>query len=128
MQQHKSDLRSKNRRKLPRNQDLLFQVMIGINVIGWVVFIAALLVFHYARPEFISGVQEFWGVSGRDYWSSSLSFYLVALLFGCVGLSLAVLVLKRQRTRRQHDYFGVNGFVLLIVALISLSILYFEFN
>ena len=128
MQQDKAKSQVHNRRKLPRAQDRLFQVMIGINVIGWMVCIVALLVFHYARPEFISGAQDFWGVSGREEWSRPLSFYLVALLLGCVGLSLAVLLLKTRRTRRSNDYFGMNGFVLLIVALGSLSILYFQFN
>jgi hypothetical protein len=128
MQQDKADWRGDNRRKQPLVQDRLFQIMIGVNVVGWIVFIAALLVFHYARPEFISGVQDFWGVTGREEWSISLSFYLISLLFGCVGLSLAVLLLKLRRTRRQNDYFGINGFVLLIVASISLTILYFKFN
>ncbi|MFT6898726.1 MAG: hypothetical protein ACJA13_003152 [Paraglaciecola sp.] len=128
MQQDKAHWRGDNRRKLPLVQDKLFQIMIGVNVVGWIVFIAALLVFHYARPEFITGVQDFWGVTGREKWSISLSFYLIFLLVGCVCLSLAVLLLKRRRTRRHNDYFGINGFVLLIVASISLSILYFKFN
>jgi hypothetical protein len=102
--------------------------MVGVNVFGWVVFVAALIVFHYARPEFITGAQEFWGVTVREQWSSSLSTYLVGLLFACVGLSLAVLILKRKRTRRKSDNFGVSGFILLLVALVSLFILYFEFN
>lgn len=128
MQQNKANWRGDNRRKLPVVKDKLFKIMIGVNVVGWMVFIAALLVFHYARPEFISGAQDFWGITGREDWSVSLSFYLVSLLVGCVGLSLAVLLLKQRRTRRQNDYFGINGFVLLIVASISLTILYFEFN
>ena len=52
----------KNRRMSPREHDIFFQCMVFINVLGWFVFIGALLVFHDARPEFVSGVQAFWGV------------------------------------------------------------------
>ncbi|WP_166424318.1 hypothetical protein [Paraglaciecola sp. 20A4] len=128
MERNKQDWQGKNRRKTRIENDKLFQIMVGFNVFGWVVFVAALIVFHYARPEFITGAQEFWGVTVREQWSSSLSTYLVGLLFACVGLSLAVLILKRKRTRRKSDNFGVSGFILLLVALVSLSILYFEFN
>ncbi|WP_339768918.1 hypothetical protein [uncultured Paraglaciecola sp.] len=128
MERNKQDWQGKNRRKTRIENDKLFQIMVGVNVFGWVVFVAALIVFHYARPEFITGAQEFWGVTVREQWSSSLSTYLVGLLFACVGLSLAVLILKRKRTRRKSDNFGVSGFILLLVALVSLFILYFEFN
>lgn len=118
----------KDRRKSPRENDKLFQSMVAINVLGWFVFIAALLVFHDARPEFVSGVQAFWGVEGRSEWSETLSLYLVALLFTCVVISIVVLFLKRKRNRREKDYFGINGFVLMFTAISSLIILYFEFN
>lgn len=116
-----------NRRKAPREQDKLFQLMVGINVIGWFVFIAALLVFHHARPEFVSGVQSFWGVQGREEWSETLSLYLALLLFSCVLISVIVLMMKRKRNRREKDHFGINGFVLMFIATSSLIILYFEF-
>lgn len=128
MQDKNKSPASPSRRKSSRENDILFKIMIGINVFGWFVFIAALLVFHNARPEFISGVQEFWGVSGRREWAAELSYYLVALLSTCVAISISVLLLKRKRNRREKDHFGINGYVLLVVASASLAILYFEFN
>jgi hypothetical protein len=128
MERNKEDWQGKNRRKTPIENDKLFQAMVGVNVVGWVVFVVALIVFHYARPEFVTGVQDFWGVTGRDQWSASLSTYLVSLLFGCVVLSLIVLIMKRKRTRRKNDNFGINGLILLIAASLSLAALYFEFN
>lgn len=118
----------KNRRKVSRENDKLFQTMVAINVLGWFVFLAALLVFHDARPEFVSGVQEFWGVEGRKEWSKTLSLYLVILLFSCVAISGLVLLMKRKRNRREKDHYGINGFVLMFTAVSSLIILYFEFN
>ena len=117
-----------NRRKLPREGDRFFQYMIFINVLGWFVFIGALLVFHDARPEFVSGVQAFWGIEGRQGWSTTLTMYLIGLLTLCVIISVTVLVMKRRRNRRENDHFGINGYVLMVTAVSSLIILYFEFT
>jgi heme/copper-type cytochrome/quinol oxidase subunit 2 len=117
-----------NRRKSPRENDTFFQCMVFINVLGWFVFIGALLVFHDARPEFVSGVQAFWGIEGRQEWSKTLTMYLVGLLSLCVIISVTVLVMKRRRNRRDKDYFGINGYVLMVTAVSSLIILYFEFT
>jgi heme/copper-type cytochrome/quinol oxidase subunit 2 len=124
----KPDRPVKDRRRSPRENDNLFKTMVGINVLGWFVFIAALIVFHDARPEFVSGVQAFWGVEGRKEWSRTLSMVLVALLCLCVVISITVLLMKRKRNRREKDHFGINGFVLMFTAVSSLVILYFEFN
>ena len=117
-----------NRRKLPREGDRFFQYMIFINVLGWFVFIGALLVFHDARPEFVSGVQAFWGIEGRQGWSTTLTMYLIGLLTLCVIISVTVLVMKCRRNRRENDHFGINGYVLMVTAVSSLIILYFEFT
>jgi hypothetical protein len=117
-----------NRRKSPRENDRFFRTMVFVNVLGWFVFIGALLVFHDARPEFVSGVQAFWGIEGRQEWSKTLSMYLVGLLVLCVVISVLVLIMKRQRNRREKDHFGINGYVLMVTAISSLIILYFEFT
>jgi heme/copper-type cytochrome/quinol oxidase subunit 2 len=124
----KTPKRIYNRRKLTRENDKFFQTMVFINVLGWFVFIGALLVFHDARPEFVSGVQAFWGIEGRQEWSKTLSMYLVGLLSVCVIISVTVLLMKRRRNRRDKDYFGINGYVLMVTAVSSLIILYFEFT
>ncbi|MFT2092961.1 hypothetical protein [Paraglaciecola sp. 2405UD69-4] len=127
-QSQPSRSQDQNRRKIPRENDFFFRCMVFVNVLGWFSFIGALLVFHNARPEFVSGVQAFWGLEGRQEWSQTLSIYLVGLLCLCVIISVAVLFMKRFRNRREKDYFGINGHVLLVAAVSSLIILYFEFN
>jgi heme/copper-type cytochrome/quinol oxidase subunit 2 len=73
-------------------------------------------------------VQAFWGIEGRQEWSKTLSMYLVGLLSVCVIISVTVLLMKRRRNRRDKDYFGINGYVLMVTAVSSLIILYFEFT
>ena len=119
---------NQNRRKFPREKDRFFQSMVFLNVLGWFVFIGALLVFHDARPEFVSGVQAFWGIEGRQGWSKTLTLYLVSLLSVCLIISVTVLIMKRRRNRRDKDHFGINGYVLLLTAVSSLIILYFEYT
>lgn len=109
-----------DRRQTKEIDDTLFRVMISCNIIGWVVLVAALVVFHYARPEFISGVQQFWGIEGRDHWESSLRNVLMLLLAVCVMFSLTTLLLKRKRARRKFDSLGVNLVLLTIIASLSL--------
>lgn len=122
----KSDENLMNRRKQLRKDDGLFKFLVGLNVVGWFVFLGAMIVFHYARPEFVSGVQAFWGITGREEWASGLSVYLKGLLATCVIISVTVLVLKRKRNRRENDYYGINGYVLMFSALSSLILLYLE--
>lgn len=126
MEEQKSTWQGENRRKVPREKDRLFKVMIGVNILGWLLFVAALIVFHYARPDLISGVQEFWGVDGREQWSQGLTGYLVILLCTCVLMSVAVLFLKRRRNRRKKDQFGIGGFVLLFIAAVSLGGIFWD--
>lgn len=106
-----------NRRKLPRSHDTFYQIVIGLNVVAWVIFVICLIIFHYARPELVSGVQDYWGVSGREDWSYTLSFYLIVLLFICTFMNLCVMVMRRYRTRRKHDYFGINVVILLAISV-----------
>ena len=118
------DWNGQDRRQTKEIDDTLFRVMVGCNVIGWIVFVAAMMVFHYARPEFISGVQQFWGIEGREHWESSLSAVLVMLLSVCVFFSLATLILKRRRARRKFDSVGVNLILLTTIASVSLVGIY----
>ncbi|WJG08059.1 hypothetical protein [Aliiglaciecola sp. LCG003] len=118
----------KNRRKTPRSHDKFYQIVLALNIFAWVVFVASLIVFHYARPELISGVQEYWGVDGRTDWSMSLSLYLLLLLGFCTILSASLLVMRRLRNRRENDYFGINVVILLAVSVTVLSWILYDMN
>lgn len=117
-----------NRRTTPRSGDKFYLLINILNLVAWGVFIAALIVFHYARPELIFGVQEFWGVEGRQDWSGTLSFYLIVLLTICTGLGLTTAIMKRQRSRRKNDFFGINLLILLVIAVSSLVWIFSEMH
>lgn len=113
-----------DRRQTPASKEPLFRIMVILNIVAWFSLLAALILFHYARPEFISGVQKFWGVEGRIYWSEDHIDGLLATLQLCLGLSLVSMLLRFRRNRRKTDSFGVNLFILAAITIISLITIY----
>lgn len=113
-----------DRRQTPASKEPLFRIMVVLNIVAWFSLLAALILFHYARPEFISGVQKFWGVEGRIYWSEAHIGGLLATLQVCLGLSLVSMLLRLRRNRRKTDSFGVNLFILVAITTISLITIY----
>lgn len=113
-----------DRRQTPVSKEPLFRIMVILNIVAWFSLLAALILFHYARPEFISGVQKFWGVEGRIYWSEAHIGSLMATLQVCLGLSLVSMLLRLRRNRRKTDSFGINLFILAAITIISLLTIY----
>tara|TARA_A200000113_G_C8859011_1_gene352703 strand:- start:1606 stop:2037 length:432 start_codon:yes stop_codon:yes gene_type:complete len=108
------------RRSTPRDKTPFFRVMLALNILGWVGLVVALLLFHYARPDFVSGVQSYWGIEGDTSWSQTHLSAMTIMLQICLVLSLISIVMRARRNRRQSDNFGVNLFVLLAIVVISL--------
>lgn len=109
-----------DRRKKPRSQDTLFRLVVGLNILSWAVLVASLIVFHFARPDFISGVQAYWGVEGRSHWSQQHVDSLITLLQVCLVSTLVSLILRSKRNRRKNDAYGINLFILAGISLVSL--------
>ncbi|MDO6536742.1 hypothetical protein [Alteromonas stellipolaris] len=108
------------RRSRPRTETNFFRVMLALNVIGWLALVVTLVLFHFARPDFISGVQEYWGIEGDTGWSAEYVKAMQIMLQVCLLVSLVSIVMRARRSRRQGDQFGFNLFVLASIAVISL--------
>ena len=113
-----------DRRKTRRQHDRLYQCVVGLNVVAWALLIAALVLLHYARPEFITGVQNYWGIEGRDFWSEDHLSDLLSLLQICLFITIATIILRSRRNRRKTDRFGVNVMILLVISVTSLLTIY----
>ncbi|WP_213997416.1 hypothetical protein [Arsukibacterium sp.] len=96
--------------------DLLCRAFKYLAVIAWLLFFAALIVSHYARPEMDSGLVRYLGLDIRDYWRPRLTFWLVYLLWGSVVVSVASLLLNRMRLKRRSDHLHFNIILLLLSA------------
>ncbi|WP_100641919.1 hypothetical protein [Alteromonas facilis] len=109
----------RDRRTLPRMQDTLYRIAIGLNIIGWVCLVAALIIFHFARPELAAGLHEYFNIEVRDSWNVEYVDWLNLLLQGCLGLSLISVLLNQRRSRRASDTKGFSFLLLVIIVVVS---------
>ncbi len=116
-----------DRRQLPAKQDTLYRILsIGV-ILGWCLFVIAMLVFHYARPEIAPGFFDYRNVDSRDFWDAPMTMLLLILLGCCFVLSAVALMIRAKRARRRNDGLWLNLFFLFIVTLASLLWLIWEF-
>ncbi|WP_296053120.1 hypothetical protein [uncultured Alteromonas sp.] len=108
------------RRKKSREQDTYYQVVVTLNSLAWLSLVICLILFHFARPEMVSGVQQFWGIEGRTSWAPQYIDALIMLLQGCLVTSLLTMFLRSRRNRRKTDRYGVNLFILAGISSLSL--------
>ncbi|WP_334049218.1 hypothetical protein [Alteromonas gracilis] len=108
------------RRSTPRSQTPFYKVMLALNIVGWLGMVVVLVLFHYARPDFISGVQQYWGIEGDAAWSESHLSAMTIMLQVCLIVTLVSIIMRARRNRRRTDSFGINLFILLAIAGISL--------
>ncbi|MDF2179923.1 hypothetical protein P2G88_16845 [Aliiglaciecola sp. CAU 1673] len=109
-----------DRRQTPPEKDGLFRLLVMGSVAGWITFILAMLVFHFARPELGTGFARYLGIGQSSTWSESLTLYLLALLVLCLVFSLIALFIKSRRARRRHDGIWLNLMILLVISSASL--------
>ena len=111
----------KERRKGP---DLIVRLVYWSSLIGWILFIIALMVSHEAKPEMNTGLVRYWQIPIRSEWNEALMPAMLGLLWWSCITSLISIGLNRLRLRRRHDQVRSNAIILLVVALGALSYFY----
>lgn len=97
--------------------DLVRRLFGGLAILAWLVFIAAIVVVHYARPELDTGLIRYWELDIRQEWHPKLTAWLHYLLWGTALLSAISLVLNRLRARRKEDRLQFNLVLLLLTSI-----------
>ncbi|MAZ66877.1 MAG: hypothetical protein CMF25_07180 [Kangiellaceae bacterium] len=108
----------KDRRKGP---DFLTKAIKFASILSWLLFIAALVAFHYARPELETLFTRANEINVRDAW---LAEYLRLMQWSLVisgGLSIAAILIQRQRTRRKSDTYSYNVVISMLLAIAGLA-------
>lgn len=90
-------------------------------IFGWCLFVAALIVFHYARPEQSTLLTEIFSVNIRDYWRLTLADVFVLLLLFGVAISTVVLAINFVLFRQNRQHIWLNNIVLLLTCVGSLA-------
>lgn len=97
-----------DRRHKPKHRDTFYRFILLGNGLTWCIFVCALLVFHYARPEQITGIQRYWGIAGREEWHANLTIWLLSLLAFCTLSSFSLILMHARRNRRKHESYISN--------------------
>lgn len=105
-----------DRRSASKKHDLFYRLSRVGNILSWILFVSGLVVLHYARPERISGVQRYWGVTGREEWNAALLPWLYGLFSLCILFSIIMLLLRKYRSRRQNEKWASGLLFLIVIA------------
>lgn len=97
--------------------DWVCRVFNWLAVLGWLLFIACLIVAHYASPEMDTGLVRYWGIEVREDWHPTLTAYLQYLLGTAALVGAASLILNRMRLRRRGDHLHFNTAILLLTSI-----------
>lgn len=106
--------------------DLICRAFSWLAICGWLLFIACLVVAHYASPELDTGIVRYWGLEIRSDWHPLLTRYLRYMLWAVTLLSGFSLLLNRLRVRRRGDHLHFNIIMLLLTSVGLLLYLYLQ--
>ena len=107
-----SETAIKNERR--SGPDLLCRAFAWLAIIAWLLFVLALVVAHYARPEMDTGLVRYWGIEVRTDWRPKLTLYLQYMLWATAIISGISLLLNYLRSRRRNDHLHLNIILLLL--------------
>ena len=105
-----------------KSRDVWARLFLVVNFAAWLVLFAAMLVFHFAQPEFETLFDRFYRLNLRTYWDSDFIRYLAYTLGMGLAVSLTGMVLGLFRARRSTDHR--NPIIVLGVLYLILFFIY----
>lgn len=105
------------KRERRRGPDVWLRVLSFVSVFGWLIMLAAMIVFHEARPEPTTVTTRFHDTPVNTTWDRELARYLFYLMVLGFFSSIAGLVINARRMRRRYDQVRVNLVVLGVISL-----------
>ena len=95
-----------------------------LNIAVWFIFLAALVIFHYARPEFEYVYYQLMTekVTVRNYWQQDLRDWMLNTLYVCVTLTLMTLVVNNFRLKRKSDRQRYSLYMLVVVCIVFIGV------
>jgi hypothetical protein len=110
--------RRSDRRK---GSDWLMRLLAALNLSCWGLLLLVLNLAHFAKPEFNSGLVQYWGLAVDTSWDAEQVKRLQLMLYCCLCFTLLTLLIHQFRNRRRSDGKRLN---LLFVALACSVALY----
>ncbi len=103
-----------------RKRDFASRLFILLSLLCWVLFIGGLIIFHWARPEFVTVFDRFYHLQLRTQWDYQYVTYMFYTIAGGFSISLVALLLGRIRGRRRTDYKGHLIFLGCLYAIMGI--------
>ncbi|AWB57766.1 MULTISPECIES: hypothetical protein [unclassified Colwellia] len=112
----------KNTRKERRSAADLWTYLLRIlAILGWGLFVFALIVSYYAAPESDYGLLRYHDIEIRKFWLTPLTGYLYIVLWLSALSSYFCLILDKYRSRRKSDSKHFNILLLLAITIAWVS-------
>ena len=95
-----------------------------LNILAWAVFLVALIIFDYARPEQDYFVYQLVGepVEVRRHWVEDLRQWLMVTLYGCTGISVLTLMMNHFRLKRRDDRKRYGLYMLTVICIAFIAV------
>tara|TARA_B100000700_G_scaffold53310_1_gene56719 strand:- start:1846 stop:2208 length:363 start_codon:yes stop_codon:yes gene_type:complete len=104
------------------------RIMGTLSVLGWLIFIAALVIYDYAKPETGTMFSEWIDIDLRSTWVTNLvGLYLFLMGLGLI-VSLIACVLNVWLHRRGRTHIWVNTLILGLASISGLLLFFFGFS
>lgn len=103
------------------------RVLGWLSILGWLIFVVAIVVFNYAKPERNTILTEVFGISVRDYWQITLGDLFVILLIIGLFISLVTLAFNYVLFRQHKQHLWVNTLILILGCISGLLLYVFGF-
>jgi hypothetical protein len=97
-------------------------------ILGWALFIVAMVISFYAAPETNYGILRYYRVEVRTSWVRPLTDYLYVILWFNAALSFASFVINSYRSRRASDSKYFNLVLLFLVSVAWVVYIYISVN
>ena len=99
-----------------------------LSILGWLIFIAALVIYDYAKPETGTMFSEWIDVDLRSTWVTNLvGLYLFLMGLGLV-VSVIACVLNVWLHSRGRTHIWVNTLILGLASISGLLLFFFGFS
>jgi len=112
-----------NRRKEP---DKWVYIARALAIGGWIFFICALILSHFAAPEKDYGVLRYHDIEIRRNWLQPLTDYLYMVLWLSAVSSFFYLFIQKYRRRRKTDNRHFNLWLLLVITIAWVVYIYIQ--
>ena len=101
--------------------DIWTYIVRALAIIGWGLFVFALIVSYYAAPDSDYGILRYHDIEIRKFWLTPLTGYLYIVLWLSALSSYFCIILDKYRSRRKGDARQFNMLLLLIITIAWVS-------